>query len=298
MPENQAENKPRRTLPALIAIPPLLVLGGWLFLGAANPQWHWRLYVHQASGAPGGRLEPPPGHDGVWNNWTGEGLLASAYSYRGGKRDGPYRTFDRNGRPLASGGYADGELEGVQIISQEDGTRTEIVYRNGKRNGMEKTWFASGQLAVEAPWVDGVQEGSVIFYQPDGSLQASIPFHNGKIEGVQKTWHGNGRLQGEETYRNSLKNGPSRFWRPDGVIEMSLNYRDGAMDGVQTWHHPNGNVAREINLFQGTPQGSWREWGENGELTADEEYDRGELKTERNGAPDPSAPLTTTRGES
>jgi antitoxin component YwqK of YwqJK toxin-antitoxin module len=264
-------------LASALAVLALAAAAGWAFLAfLANPQWHWRLYAWRAG--ENGRLDPPPGYSGDWRHWDQSGRLLSLYRYREGRRDGPYQTFDSAGLPLSRGQYEAGLLEGIQIINQESGARTEAPYRRGKREGVERTWFDNGRLAVESPWVDGVQEGSVVFYFEDGSLQASIPFYRGRIEGVQKAWHANGRLQAEETFRNGLKNGPSRFWRDDGGLDMELNYFDDKMDGTQTWFHPNGGKAREINLLQGIPQGSWKEWDENGSLVVDEEYDKGELK--------------------
>ncbi|MDR2390784.1 MAG: toxin-antitoxin system YwqK family antitoxin [Planctomycetota bacterium] len=266
----------------------LLVLpisAGWLFLPFANPQWHWRLYAWQAAGLPDGKLDPPPGYSGTWRQWTGDGRMIASYSYRNGERDGPYQTFDQAGRPLSTGQYAAGKLEGAQRVNHEDGTHAEIPYRGGKRDGVERTWFASGQVAVEAPWIADVQDGTVTFYHENGSIQAAMPFSCGEIEGVRRIWDENGLLQAEETFRGGRKSGPSVFFRPDGGVDMSLNYSDDVMDGVQAWFHPNGNKAREIRLTLGVPQGFWREWDEKGNLIVDEEYEKGELRRKDSPAP-------------
>lgn len=256
-----------------------LVLGGYLFIKFLAPaQWHWRIYAYRALATDEGRLDPPAGYTGVWNNWDDTGRLLSRYVYKNGKRDGPYSTFDRSGEVISEGLYVDGGLEGIQSIKQEGGARTEVPFANGQRNGVERTWYPSGQLAVEAPWVDGMQEGSVVFYYENGSVQATIPFYRGQVQGVQKSWYEHGAVQSEETYRDNVKNGKSDFWRPDGVREMSLNYRDDVMDGVQTWFHPTGGKAREIELSMGTPNGFWREWDESGTQTVDDVYELGELK--------------------
>lgn len=282
----------RIPLVAVLLILGLAALAAYLGVNYANPQWHWRLYAHQAKNAPDNLLEPGPGYSGEWNNWTQDGRLRSTYAYRNGKRDGHYTTYDSLGGVLSQGQYADGKLDGVQKITQEGGARTEIPYRDGKRNGVETTWYPNGNVAVEAPWADDAQEGPVTFYYESGMVQASIPFYRGKIEGVQKTWYENGAIQGEETYRDNLKDGPSVFRHPDGGKDMELQYRNDRMDGLQTWYFPDGGKAREIELAQGEPHGVWREWDEEGNLIVDDIYERGELKKKAE-EPPPAAAAPT-----
>lgn len=277
----------------LLGIVIVLALLAFCIVTFGNPQWHWRLYAHQARNAENGLLEPGGVYTGPWNNWNKEGRLLSAYNYRNGLRHGPYVTYDRNGATLSEGQYVDGKLDGVQRINQEGGARTEVIYVNGKRDGVERSWHPNGQLAIEAPWVNDAQEGSVTFYSEEGVVQATVPYYNGKIEGVQKTWYEDGKPQGEETYRNNALNGVSQFFLPNGDIYMKFNYVDGKMNGVQLWNYPSGGKQREATFSQGIPNGPWKEWNEAGELIRDEMYDMGELvKPEKNEAetakPDPA----------
>ncbi len=267
-----------KTPVVIAAVVVLLILAAYLFINYGNPQWHPKLYAWQASKTPDGRLEPGPSFTGTWNNWDQEGRLASFFSYAAGRRDGPYEVFGDDGETLSRGQYKNGELDGLQIVNQEGGSRTEIPYENGKRSGVEKTFYADGGIAVEAPWVDGEQDGSVTFYYENGSVQSTLPFYRGRREGVHQTFFDDGARQGAENYRNDMLNGPSEFWRQDGGPDMTLAYRDDKLDGVQIWYHPNGEKAREIGMSMGLPHGRWREWDEKGKVTVDEEYELGELK--------------------
>ncbi len=269
----------RSRIPAIvIAVIVILAVAAFLVMKYGNPQWHPQLYIHQAAGIPDRTLSPGPNYTGQWNNWDQDGNLASVYRYADGKRDGAYTVFTPAGGILSEGQYKNGELDGLQIVQQESGARTEIPYVAGKRHGVEKTLYAGGAVAVEAPWVDGEQDGSVNFYYENGSIQSSIPFYRGKREGVMKTFYDNGRPQGDENYRDDKLNGASDFWHPDGTPDMSLTYRDDTMDGVQIWYFPGGKKYREIVMSMGQPNGPWKEWDEAGNLVVDEEYDMGELK--------------------
>lgn len=255
----------------------LLCLVAYLFVNYGNPQWHWRLYAHQARNTENSLLDPSGSYSGEWRNWDETGRLLSVFNYKNGKRDGPYTTFTEDNDILSRGQYKGGELDGVQTVTQE-GTRTEIPYNLGKRNGNEKTWYANGQLAVDAPWVDGLQDGVVTFYYENGSVQSTIPFYKGNREGPMKTWFEDGVLQAEENFTNNQKNGTSTFWGHDGSVDMELHYRYDEMDGVQTWYYPDGKKSREIHMVFGVPNGEWKEWDESGELITDDYYEKGEMK--------------------
>lgn len=270
----------KKSIKVLIIVVVLIValLGAAvLFVNFGNPQWHWRMYAHQARNAQNGLIEPSGSFTGEWNNWDSNGRLISKFHYRNGKRDGSYITYTADNKVLSEGQYKDGELDGVQKVYQ-DGSRTEIPYAGGVRNGVEKTWYPGGQIAVEAPWINGNQDGAVTFYFENGSIMSSSPYYQGKQEGVKKTWYDTGVLQSDETYRNDMRNGKSEFWTPESGPDMEFNYSDDKMDGVQIWFHSDGSKAREIVMSMGIPHGDWKEWDETGKLTVDEYYEMGEMK--------------------
>lgn len=287
--ETSQTRKKGRALYLGLAIPILLALAGFLLVQYANPQWHPKLYAYQAKNAENQQLNPPPNFTGSWNNWDQDGRLKSTYLYTRGKRDGAYVVYTPTGDVLSEGQYKAGQLDGLQKIQMEDGSRTEIPYVNGNREGIEKSWYPDGAIAVEAPWVNGEQEGSVTYYFETGAVHSSIPFYNGKKEGVHKTFHETGAPQGDEYYRDDELNGPSRFWRIDGTPEMELNYRDGKLDGIQTWYHPTGKKSREATMLLGMPNGPWLEWDEEGTLVVEEEYEMGDLK--KTAPPTPENPI-------
>lgn len=255
----------------------ILMLGGYLFVNHGNPQWHWRLYVHQAKNRGTEFLEPGRGYTGEWKNWRPDGSVASVYRYDNGKREGAYTVHTPSGGVLSKGQYKNGELDGTQVFFQE-GFRVETPYADGKRNGVQKTWYPDGELRTEAPWVDGVEDGPVTFYFPNGSVESVIPFYRGKREGPMQTWHPNGIRGSLEYFSEDKKNGASSFWREDGNPDMTLSYWNDQLDGVQTWFYPDGSKSRESEWMMGVPHGEWKEWDENGKLIVDEYYEKGELK--------------------
>lgn len=276
--QSSENKKGGNTLVLILLVLVLLAGGGFLLVHYGNPQWHPKLYAYQARNAENHQLAPPATYTGAWNNWEQDGTLKSTYQYQNGKRDGSYVVYNTTGGVLSEGQYTSGQLDGLQKIQMEDGSRTEIPYVNGKRSGVEKSWYPGGGIAVEAPWVDGNQEGSVTYYYESGMVHSSIPFYNDKREGVHKTFHETGDPQGDESYRDDELNGPSKFWRIDGTPEMALNYRDGKLDGVQVWFHANGKKSREATMLLGIPNGEWREWDEDGTLIVEEMYEMGDLK--------------------
>ena len=271
--------KKSKTIYIIAAVIVVLALGAYFAVARGNPQWHWRLYAYQAKNAENQRLEPGPAFTGAWNNWEQDGRLVSTYTYRNGKRDGDYVTYNEEGAVVSTGQYRNGGFDGIQKIDRGGGYRTEIVYRDGKLEGTETTWYPNGQIAVQAHYVSDVMEGPMTAYAENGMIQTVAPYYNGKLEGVVKTFHPDGKVHGEETYRNDELNGKSTFYRPDGSLDMVLNYRDGVMDGVQTWYYPDGkSKMKEFTTTLGEPNGAWKEWNDQGEQIVDEVYEDGILK--------------------
>lgn len=286
----------KRTFLFIIAAVAALAAAAWLFVNHGNPQWHPRLYIHQAKSAESQRLEPGASYTGAWNNWEQDGRLVSTYSYRNGVRDGDYVTYDETGRVVSTGQYRNGGFDGVQKIDRGGGFRTEIVYRDGKLEGTETTWYPNGQIAVQAHYANGVMEGPMTAYAENGMIQSVAPYSGGRLEGIAQTFHPDGKVQSAEAYSGDALNGRSAFYRPDGSLEMELRYRDGAMDGVQAWYAPDGKrKVKEFRARLGEPDGEWKEWDEEGKLTVDEVYEAGVLKM-RDGRE--VRPLSETEGRS
>ncbi len=295
-----SESKKSGALFKILCLLAVLAAGAYSLVAFGNPQWHWRLYAHQAKslGADPLRLEPGAGYTGAWNNWEQDGRLVSTYHYRNGLRDGEYVTYDENGKPVTVGQYRNGGFDGVQKIDRGDGYRTEITYRDGKLDGTETTWYPNGQIAVQAHYADDVMEGPMTAYDENGMVQSVAPYYNNQLEGVAQTFHPDGKVHSEETYRGNALNGSSTFYRPDGSLDMVLSYRDGVMDGVQTWYFPDGKTKmKEFRTSFGEPDGEWREWNEQGELTVDEAYENGVLKTRGGEEVKPSGEAESSRGD-
>ncbi len=263
----------------IVAAVAVLAAGAYGFINYGNPQWHPRLYMHQAKSTESQRLEPVASYTGAWNNWDQDGRLVSTYSYRNGVRDGAYATYDETGRTVSTGQYRNGGFDGIQKIDRGEGFRTELVYRDGKLDGTETTWYPNGQIAVQAHYANGVMEGPMTSYADNGMIQSVAPYVNDRLEGVLQTFHPDGKVQSMETYRADQLEGKSSFSRADGTLDMELHYRGGVMDGVQTWYYPDGKrKMKEFRARLGEPDGEWKEWDDEGKLTVDEVYEAGVLK--------------------
>ena len=88
-----------------------------------------------------------------------DGTLRITASFKNGKKEGSFRTFDQNGQPQCVCNYKAGKREGKQIIYKNGGLSEEIVYKDDTPWSIIKSFDEGGK------WVGGtLKEGNGTFF--------------------------------------------------------------------------------------------------------------------------------------
>jgi hypothetical protein len=127
---------------------------------------------------PGGaqkRLDPHPPDD-VLTIWCVD---------EDGYRQGPMRSWYRNGQ-----------------LSDEQ------PYADGFPDGLHRFWYEDGTLEGESTRVKGKLEGPFRRWHPNGKLESEIRFHDGKAIGIGRWWDERGRLVDTWNYAKGPYPGP------------------------------------------------------------------------------------------
>ena len=99
-----------------------------------------------------------------------DGQLEREINYKDGKKDGLYKSWDKNG-----------QLE------------LEVNYKDGEFAGLAKSWHSNGQLESEINWKDGELDGLHIWWHSNGQLKTEANYKDGKQNGLYKSWDENGQ---------------------------------------------------------------------------------------------------------
>jgi len=136
---------------------------------------------------------------------------------KGGKKDGLWTDWYRNGQKEEERTYKDGEVDGLWTDWYEDGQKKfEVTYKNGKKDGLGTYWYENGQKSSEGTFKDGELNGKFIYWYDNGEKRKEGKYKDGKRNGLRTEWYENGQKKREETYKYGRRISSKR-WNKDGT---------------------------------------------------------------------------------
>ena len=106
--------------------------------------------------------------------------LEKRVSYVDGKREGPFKTYFKNGQLKSKGNW------------------------NGDGYMTFEHYFENGQLESKGAFRDQSRDGKTEFYNENGQLKSIDNHKNGKLDGPYETYFDNGQLKSIETYKSGI----------------------------------------------------------------------------------------------
>ena len=117
-------------------------------------------------------------------------LASTGYSDSTGMiNEGPYTAFMEKGKTYQTGSYKHGKEEGEWLTYNDNGTVfRKYHYTEGKLSGLNRSWFESGKLN-DSFALDNAGTGPGVGYNEDGQLMYEGRFVNGKKNGRWKYYY-------------------------------------------------------------------------------------------------------------
>jgi len=207
---------------------------------------------------------------GKWITFHPNGLIHVEGTYMNDKKNGIFKTFDKNGDLITLEKFRDGRL----VVDTEESVILDL------RN----TYYPDGSVESTGGYVDGVREGTHRFYNRDGSIASAeiydsgmktaegIVDEKGDLQGYWKLYYPSGELKAEGEYENSERTGDWIFYHLNGKIEHKGKYVEGEPQGGWTWYFDNGNLRREEYYRRGKEDGESVEYDREGNVITKGEY--------------------------
>lgn len=219
------------------------------------------------------------------------GIRLRWYIKGGGKKEGPYIEYSRNGYIVSQDTYKDGILDGISYLYYPGGeVRREIKYINGEDISTE-LFYQNGQLScryiynennnylgLNEIWDEsgnfmGIRYISVKKYKDTGVL--SVVFFvddKGTPDGPIDTFYDNGEHRSTGFMKNNSRNGHWEYWHKNGIHGMVGRYKNNKNDGLwKTWYS-NGQQESEGSYDNGAKKGLWKTWYNNGQQESEGSY--------------------------
>lgn len=223
---------------------------------------------------------------GKWSYYDSYGTIYKTENYQNGKLHGEFLMYhnrynaDEKLRLCQEGICIDGKKEGEWKTYDRNGNITALeMYANGKRHGENKA-YDKGILKNVVPYKEGREHGTATwFYTTEeyrGNVQDIIHFVNGKEEGESKSFWENGQLEKIEYYQNGRKEGAYKKFYRNGQLRETGTYHRGKKIGEWKFFYENGRL-EEIGMYKDGKHGKWKYFNMDGDLYRVEVYENGKL---------------------
>lgn len=133
--------------------------------------------------------------------------------------NGPYNTYDDNGRLWRYAEYKDRVLHGKQI-----------------------SYHYNGQVSEDCTHVDGKKEGVCIKYDCDGNIIGESTYKNDKLNGISKHYYHDqdmGRVYYQYTFKDGIQYGYNTVYDMNGNIVKQFSYNMDSK-GIMSVEYTNG----------------------------------------------------------
>lgn len=206
------------------------------------------------------------GHkEGLWQTFYPDGTVKWEGTYVDGKRDGYFKTYDKNGSLLTIEKY-------INDVLQVDAPELAKL-------DVKTEYYANGKVKSTGPYKDGLPFGAHRIYDETGKQVKAEIYDSGRVvaegildesdvqQGDWKEYHSNGQISGEGKYVNGVKVGEWKYYYPNGAKFEIGKYDDkGRPVGHWTWYYDDGKVRRESNFHIGRQDGDFVEYSDSGSV--------------------------------
>jgi antitoxin component YwqK of YwqJK toxin-antitoxin module len=224
----------------------------------------------------------------IRKEYYASGSIKEIGTYREGKRQGNFRTFDEAGKEIG------GQLFDGDVLVGEG-----MIDSLGRRIGDWKLYYPDGKTRAQGKYIEGLREGSWTYFFSNGKQEQTGQYKMDLPTGMWKWYYATGSLHREEMYRNGKEDGTSIEYDTLGVVinegefsagarngkwKLTVNdhieegqFLDGERDGLWVWYYGNGNKMFEGEFQSGIPIDRHKYWYDNGQVEMTGKYKAGEM---------------------
>ena len=210
---------------------------------------------------------------GVFNNGL---LIENGITNHGGKKQGVWTLYYKNGEVKAVGEYQDGLRVGEWVFYYETGEiEQKGFYKKGEYDGLWKWTFKNKDIKRIEKYINGVEHGEFVEYDSLKNVLLKGVYNNGLREGGW-VYHVNDHKE-EGEYLSGQKNSVWTHTFSDGTIIFKGEYSYNEPVGVHKVWSSTGILLSTGRYKNGLKHGKWQHFNENGEIDRFYKYKNGVL---------------------
>lgn len=228
---------------------------------------------------------------GEAKSMNADGSIHSTQTYKDGKRNGPYKEFQR-GELIEEGNMRDGVRHGISKFYDDGVLDREIHYWEGDRHGKMTWYYPSGKVHQERFYRYERRDSVMTYFNEDGTVKLKLNYADGVL--LSYTYpDATGKLKAPIVIKND--SGKVEAFFPNGKKAISFTLVNGEFDGIYQEYYPDGKLMKEYTYSVGMENGISKDYYPNGKIKREEAnvesrthgvtkkyYDNGKLKSEVN----------------
>ena len=201
-----------------------------------------------------------------------------------GKKEGVWRTWDKENRPINLRTYRGNLLQGEEIIW--DTLQRKVMdswWEKGNRESQTfYEWWGTGDRPRAERQIDPKgNESEIGWYDLDAGAQWYAGERKlGKRTGTWNWWHPNGAPQIQGEFENDAATGTWIYWDKNGKELETLEYQAGTpLQGIRYEWWENGQLKSAEKWKKGKQHGTTYHWDRDGQLLKKAKWKKGTQKS-------------------
>lgn len=156
-----------------------------------------------------------------------------------------------NGRQYIESNYKNYRLNGIQKITNGDGSKSSLgYYKNGNRDSVYTAWYPNGKVRQEGKYVNGEKVGTWKSYYFNGVLSNTEVYEDGKQNGKEMQYNEDGTVDKEIDYKNDELDGAFNVYADNKQLAIVFYYKEGVLKGY-SYEGKDGKVLPMIPIEKG-----------------------------------------------
>lgn len=194
-----------------------------------------------------------------------------------GKKHGPWRKLDPNGKPVYEGTFHHDEPEGLFTYYHSNGKIKAKSFFWNHGTQCRSTLFAeTGAKEAQGLYLNKEKDSAWVFFDVEGKIISQEGYKAGKKHGQHITYNPkSGKPTEERNFVDGKKHGPWITYFDNGKTRITALYRHGELDSAFRVQFPSGSPQLEGFYRNATKDGNWISYHETGKIKTVETFKEG-----------------------
>jgi antitoxin component YwqK of YwqJK toxin-antitoxin module len=194
-----------------------------------------------------------------------------------GMKQGLWKKYQANGRPIYEGSFKDDRPSGEWKRYHENGAlRALLQYKDNSDSVFARLYDTNGKPIAEGKYLHEKKTGLWYYFNNERKVSEE-EFSDGMKNGTSRVFYPTGEILEEAFWKDDLRNGKYRAYYLSGKPFLECMYENNRRNGFCVTYYPSGTMEVDAFYTEDLPDGDWKYFTEEGSLRYTLHYSEGVL---------------------